>query len=365
VGRSAGPDRRNSSAADVVGVLQRLGLLDAERVVTRGRVARDMSGRHRLDLVEGAVWAAVKEPGREGPPHALERERKVLAWLADGRPKAGPRVIAWDPEKQVLATEFLPGETPAVMIRRLGELPPAVAARLGATLAGVHLAPTPPHLTAEVPDALLHQHRPTPAALAHRTRGQLALARAVQRAPTACAALDAVARGWRAIALIHGDIRWGNVIVHTAPQSGEVVVRLVDWECAGCGDPSWDVGSATASMILDRLDAPAGAPLAARDLVDLANRALEGAQPAVAALWGAWTERMGLAGAPEADAAQRATRFAGARLLQLAHEGAGEFDSLPLVSALAAQVGVDLLTRPGEAAGVLLRPVPGLVSISP
>ena len=51
-------------------------------------------------------------------------------------------------------------------------------------------------------------------------------------------------------------------------------------------------------------------------------------------------------GAAEADAALRTARYAGARLLELAHGVAGEFDRLPIVAALVAQLGVDLLTGP-------------------
>ena len=328
-------------------------LLDPSEIVTEGLAGRDMSGRHRLDLVEGALQAAVKTAGREGPPRPLDREEEVLAWLAGRRPDIGPRLIASDPAEEVLVTELLSGETPAVLTRRLGDLPPAVAAAIGAALAVVHAEPAMQQPVAEVPDVLLYQLRLTPAALAFRTRGQLELTRVMQRSPFVNAALEAAAEGWRPASTIHGDIRWGNVIVDTAGGSDPVAVRLVDWESGGRGDPCWDVGAAAASAIFDRLDLPVGAVRGTRELVAAAEDALCRARPAVSILWAAWTGGLGLTGAVEADAAIRTARYAGARLLELAHQVAGEFDRFPTVAALAAQLGVDLVTRPAEGAEIL------------
>ncbi len=341
----------------MIGTLRRLQLVDPSGIVTEGLVARDMSGRHRLDLVDGAVQAVVKAPGREGPPRPLDTERQVLAWLAGRCPDVGPRLIAWDPAEEVLVTEFFSGETPAVITRRLGGLPPVVAAGIGAALAVLHSQRVTQDPAAEVPDVLVYQLRPTPAALAFRTQGQLELTRLIQRSRSVGAALDDAAGGWRATAAIHGDIRWGNVIVDTARGSDKVVVRLVDWESAGRGDPCWDVGAAAASAIFDRLDLPLGAVMATHELVAAADGALRLARPAVSALWAAWVDGHGGTGAAEADAALRTARYAGARLLELAHGVAGEFDRLPIVAALVAQLGVDLLTRPAEGAEVLLRAV--------
>jgi len=50
------------------------------------------------------------------------------------------------------------------------------------------------------------------------------------------AARETVAPG----CLVHGDLKWDNVLVAPAPAAG---VRLVDWELSGRGDPAWDVAS--------------------------------------------------------------------------------------------------------------------------
>ena len=329
--------------------LRRLRLIDPADIVAEGIVVRDASRRHHLNLVEGPSRVAVKLPGSEGPAHALERERRALEWLADGHDGLGPLMLAWDPTSQLLVTELLDGETLDDHASRLGFDFPQTAARLGARLGALHAASAHSDFAADVP-SIFRLHRPSPAALGHRTRGQLELVRMVQRAPAACAALDDARRDWRATAFIHGDVRWHNVIV-TAPRgAGDGAVRLVDWESAGRGDPCWDVGSCVAAATLDWLSAAAGF---ASDPAAAADLALAQARPTVGALWRAWADRVGLTSRTAVEARERAARLAGARLVQFAHEIAGETDRLEPTAALAALVGVDVLARSREAVEIL------------
>lgn len=51
---------------------------------------------------------------------------------------------------------------------------------------------------------------------------------------------------WEATSLIHGDLRWTNVLY---ANPGAPHVRLVDWELSCLGDPAWDVGSVLADIL--------------------------------------------------------------------------------------------------------------------
>jgi len=53
---------------------------------------------------------------------------------------------------------------------------------------------------------------------------------------------------WKAYALVHGDLRWANVLVDADEEHSRVL--LVDWELACLGDPSWDLGSALADLVM-------------------------------------------------------------------------------------------------------------------
>jgi aminoglycoside phosphotransferase (APT) family kinase protein len=63
--------------------------------------------------------------------------------------------------------------------------------------------------------------------------------------PTLRTVMDRVREEWRRLTVIHGDIRFANVMVRTSPPS----VRFVDWETSGLGDPLWDVAGAVQEYI--------------------------------------------------------------------------------------------------------------------
>jgi hypothetical protein len=52
---------------------------------------------------------------------------------------------------------------------------------------------------------------------------------------------------WRSASLVHGDLRWANVLamLDDEPQR----LWLVDWELACLGDPAWDLGSVLADLL--------------------------------------------------------------------------------------------------------------------
>jgi len=51
---------------------------------------------------------------------------------------------------------------------------------------------------------------------------------------------------WTPSSLVHGDLRWANVLMDEDAEN--VKLWLVDWELACLGDPAWDVGSILADI---------------------------------------------------------------------------------------------------------------------
>jgi serine/threonine protein kinase len=77
--------------------------------------------------------------------------------------------------------------------------------------------------------------------------GVLELIKAVQHRRHLCRHMAEQARGWRASALLHNDLKSDNVLV--SPSGTSVRVCLIDWELATWGDPAWDVASVLAELI--------------------------------------------------------------------------------------------------------------------
>ena len=74
-----------------------------------------------------------------------------------------------------------------------------------------------------------------------------------------CDMLRATAASFSPSCLIHGDVKWDNMIIDDGPPPK---VLLFDWELSGRGDPAWDLGSALADTLAlpTRSSMPAGQP---------------------------------------------------------------------------------------------------------
>jgi aminoglycoside phosphotransferase (APT) family kinase protein len=196
-------------------------------------VCRDARGRRVL--VKSAP--AKKDPG-------VPREHAVLSGIAPA--PWLPKVRGYDAATSTLALEWIEKtRTLHAFHREERKFPPALARKLGATLARVHRAKPPPGIGPQSGGEMITQllwTRPedwaglSPAGLAFFATAQ---------------AHDAAADGMmqllarRPTALIHGDLRQPNVLVSTR---GELA--LIDWERAETGDPARDVGTLAADYLM-------------------------------------------------------------------------------------------------------------------
>jgi aminoglycoside phosphotransferase (APT) family kinase protein len=176
------------------------------------------------------------------------------------------------------------------------------------------------------------------------------------RVPAAEAALDALAREWRGDALVHGDMKWDNCVARGG-DGGDVPPELhvVDWELSGVGDSAWDVGSALHSYLCCwLLGLPLGAAASAGALLAANEYPVAAMHPAVRAFWRAYRDGRGLHGAHAAHFLRRSVLFAGARTVQTTWEYARTFTADTRYTHLLLQLAVNVLTRPEQAARVLL-----------
>lgn len=139
--------------------------------------------------------------------------------------------------------QAVPGADLSKLRGQVGELA-AICFRWGAAVAQLHCyratpepVPTAPRPWALQPDNLPFSMRGA------ETGSAFALVLDALRDESALsAAADRANRGWGASAWIHGDLSATNVIVTSTADNA--MIRFVDLEAAGLGDPGWDVATA-------------------------------------------------------------------------------------------------------------------------
>ncbi|MFP5318916.1 MAG: phosphotransferase [Acidimicrobiia bacterium] len=251
----------------------------------------------------------------------LRRLRDRGPTAADGR-LLGEALGRWRAVGSVLPTSGLPGRLPWV--------------------AGA-LGDTPPQFLGEHP--------------ATRRLGQLLAGQAVLGG-----ALTELARHWRRDGVMHGDVRWDNVVVTDDPEVGRERALLVDLEFADLGDGAWDVAGAVAEPLAVAVTSSVagGGGEGGVDVTDrrTVGRHLRELRPFVACFAAAYRAA---AGPPADEDLRRGMAFVPARLVQAAFQYAAWDPSSGVAAGLAlAGLAAGLRVDDRLLAGMLAQPVAAL-----
>ncbi|MFL6195782.1 MAG: phosphotransferase family protein [Thermoanaerobaculia bacterium] len=232
-----------------------------------------------------------------------------------------PRFHGYDTERNIIVLEAVPGAE-SLHLRQLREnaISPEVARALGTALGQVQRQVRADRAAASVPQGTFAAQPPWILSAAEMT-GQptqgvsgagLQLLQVLQRYPEFPRLLAELRAGWRVETLIHGDIKWDNFLV--TPDNG---VRLVDWELADWGDPSWDAGAVLQGFLTSWIISIQTAPGTTADFAQLPLAKL---RPAIRAFWRAYVEALGIDEAEADRRLDRAVRYGAARMVQTAYE---------------------------------------------
>lgn len=338
-----------SDAADVAPFLVSRGLLGARAIVDGRLRIEDASRRNRVFLVttDGAPGYVVKlaaVPGDRG----VEREATVLRRLA--ATALAPDRVLHDAATGVLVLALPDGARDLAEHHARGHFPITLARAAGTALAVLHALP--PRILDGVPaadpHALLAIHRPDLAMLRGMSAAGVELVRLIQASGRLCARLDELLAAPRREHVVHGDLRWDNLLAIPRPRSRRRTrLLLVDWELAAVGDPALDLGAYLAEC-LRAWRRYAGIPdphSPGRRLVD-PMRAIPSLWPAVAGFWDAY--------GGDAALLRRAVQCAGARLVLDALEETQSLSALDDNVRATLQLGANVLARPEDAAAHLL-----------
>ena len=367
--RATGRARAAASERDVFDYLLARRLVDARSIVDGELVIVDVSRRNRNFAVlrtDGPCFLLKLgvEPDKAA---TLAREAAVYRWLAS-RPAGNrlarylPRYVVFDADAHVLVLEWIRGaENLREYHARSGPYRLLVAAEVGRGLAMFHGLGSrpPPGSSSGAPDQqrpwILSIDRPPHRLARDLSLANLQLIRMIQACPDFARLLARLGEDWRATTLTHGDVRWDNCVVFSAPGSSRLTrLSFVDWELATAGDPRWDVGCVFAEYLSWWVASIPILGVAPSDrFLHLARHPLERMQPPIRAFWDSYVRHRPVSEV-DGDTLRGAVRCAGARLIHIAFEQTQKVADPGGGAVYLLQLGLNMLERPEEAAVMLL-----------
>jgi aminoglycoside phosphotransferase (APT) family kinase protein len=350
--------------ADVLPYLLERDLVSAGAVVDGSLRIVDRSRRNRIFVVtlNGARGLVVKQ-AYDGDLAGVQHETTVLQRLrtADRRlARKLPVPIFHDAAAGILVLEAAREPQDLRERHAHGRYSRELAAQIGRALALLHAMP-PAVLGDQASPfdarSALRMHRPRIRDADHLTDAAIELVAAIQRSEELCTALDELRASPRDDTSIHGDVRWDNVLTARAPggtSTRRARVLLLDWECAGAGDPSQDVGAVFGEYLGDWMRSiPIVDPDDPGRLIASAGRPLARMRPAINAFWQAYCGHDG-GGERHGHLLRRAARFAAVRVLGSAYEESLVRSVLSGSAHFALQLSTNILRRPDQAIAHLL-----------
>lgn len=295
--------------------------------------------------------------------YVLQKDATCL-WLIKNHPAFErlssyvPAYIGFDPEKQVLITEYLAEASNLEEYARQhqGVFPEDLRTELAAMLAAYHF-PLSAELLEHRSVQFFSQQTPWVLNMVDNDPSTQHLLQnpsvrpvleAVLGSPEFRQALAAVRHEWVPTSLIHGDMKWMNLLLH--PEDGTEKIKVIDWEFADIGDPLWDVAGIFQDLLSNAvLYSPAlanGASL----LAGMSLAALRDVWPLLEHFWLAYLAQTALGPALPAYDLAKALRYTAARLVQSAIERNMNLPTLQPAVIKLLQISYAMLLGPAELA---------------
>ncbi|HUR79184.1 MAG TPA: phosphotransferase, partial [Thermoanaerobaculia bacterium] len=357
------PDRRTSANLnknDLVHYLLERGLLDRRAVVDGDVVVVDGVRRHHNYSVirRGGAGLFVKQmqPDQAMSAQTLQKEAACYVMM-ESDPALEPihalmpRFRAYDPDRGILVVDLIAnGANLSEVHRRANAFPVETARRVGELLARYHdvsarelLPRANTAIFQGMPPWILSFHLVPRGSMQNLSAANGQFMSILQSYPDFGQALDRLRAGWRRDALIHGDMKFDNVVVC----GDDDTMHVVDWELADAGDSAWDVASILQAYLTWWI-----ATLS--ETREQAMYPLETIQPAMHAFWDAYSAARKLTGRENAAELERAVSYAGARMLQTVYESLAFAPAITQHAVWQVQACMNILKQPAAAATDLL-----------
>lgn len=203
-------------------------------------------------------------------------------------------------------------------------------------------------------------HRPCTSQLANLSAANLELIRTLQMQDGLAERLELLCKRWQNECLIHGDLRFDNVLIRprTECNAGEAII--VDWEMVQHGDPAWDLAGALQDYIGCWVSSmPLSLEISMEERAAQARFPLNHAQAEICSMCECYSAALNSKATHVEDLIDRAVEFSGARMIQTAYELSYRSPELSPISVVLLQISANLLAEP-EAARRLLYGIPRL-----
>jgi thiamine kinase-like enzyme len=253
------------TAANLVHYLIGRGVVTAESVVEGDFMVAEVGCRNRNFKVirnhSSSLFIKQMQDTKHQSVVTLQQEALVYQSIhAEQAPEKlkglTPKFIDYDPARNILIMEFHPEtENLNTYHWNIKDFPESLEVRFAKALANIHNSgdnifvnsPTPPKASNQIPWILtIHNNQ---FAMQNGSTGDKALINIIKQKPDLMFQLDALAKEWQRDVLIHGDIKWDNILLAKGDEGGKPFL-IIDWELADKGDATWDVGGALQSYLL-------------------------------------------------------------------------------------------------------------------
>jgi hypothetical protein len=355
----------------VIGFLLARDLLTEQVLVEGDLRVEETPGRNRNFRVEakgGLSYFLKQAPPDEVKDSPLQLEAEVYRRVLETESWSHlqpfvPRFRLFDVHHAVLVTDL---ELALSDVTRLDEKQSVLGlARmsdsLGHALANCHRAD--PSASASRFDFLprlvpgiLSLSRPQPSALQYLSPAQIQVIQVVQEQIAVQAAFEKIRSGWVERCLIHGDVKWVNVMVRVDAQPGNPLrVVLLDWELARLGDPAWDVGSVFHSYLVHTvLSAAVPDRASCREAAERIGAALPSFYGELGTFWETYVRASGASWHGGGELLRRSILCCVARLVQSAYEWSQNERTIPGRAAAILQLGINMLRNHDETRRLVL-----------
>jgi hypothetical protein len=356
------------SQENVLHYLAERRLMTVESVVDGDFMVLDQSSRNRnlKVLRRRSPGFFLKQARNRTPAHlrTLEREAACYGLAANHPDLKGlaaliPQLHHYDTANGVLVLEMLPNaENLWEHHLRVRSFPLWLAELQGERLGAFQRQAErfQPQLEAlglfdrQVP-WILSIHETHPQYLNQMSRGNTQLLQILQQYPELTTALDAIRRSWAPRMLVHGDVKWENLILCRASEEEPLELRMIDWEMADLGDECWDVGAifqAYFSFWIFLL--PLGPGVSLGQAAEASPYRAEDMQAALAAFWKSYAQARVISGRAERRLLERTMACAAARMVQTAYEAIQQSQDMTPQGLCQLQMSMNILRDPAAAA---------------